>query len=108
MEYQRVMNDYKKLIAKLRFYADTADNPIYGICINSPKVMLQAADTIEQLVKECNIAVADIEEVIHDDFGDICTICNKYKSCMKTTTKTPLAKLPCERGKWRGVREVDE
>ncbi len=51
------MNDCKELIAKLRFYANTADNPIYGICINSPKVMLQAADAIEQLVKERDAAI---------------------------------------------------
>lgn len=51
------MSDYNELIAKLRFYANTADDPIYGICINSPKVMLQAADAIEQLVKERDAAI---------------------------------------------------
>lgn len=56
------MNDYKDLIDKLRFYADTADDPIYGICINSPKVMFQAADAIEQLAKERNAAVTDFKQ----------------------------------------------
>lgn len=43
------MNDYKELIATLRY---TADENIYGLCVNSPKAMTQAANAIEQLVKE--------------------------------------------------------
>lgn len=90
------MND-PKMIAK--FLREANIGPIVSL-----GYIEKAADAIEQLVKERDAAVADIEEVIHDDFGEICTICNKYKSCMKTTAKT-LLELPCERGKWRGVKE---
>lgn len=136
------MNDYKELVEKFRAKRNDGwqKDGSYQEQIITVQDILEAADAIEQLVKErddnkeksaqwrrdylflmeqneelykefCKVrkerdaAVADIEEVIHDDLSEICTICNKHKSCMKTTTKTPLAKLPCERGKWRGVKE---
>lgn len=125
------MNDYKELIADLR----NPNKVLYETFLNEESksvesvVAYKAANAIERLVndyeilakmyakvnedlcvrtKERDAAVADIEEVIHDEFGDICTICNKYKACMKATKKTPLAKLPCERGKWRGVQEDND
>ena len=55
------MTDYKELIATLRNYADTADENIYGLCVNSPKAMTQAADAIEQLIKERDALISDNE-----------------------------------------------
>lgn len=80
-----MMNDYKELIAKLRFYANTADDPIYGICINSPKVMLQAADAIEQLAKK------------RDESKKNCDSCAKKTTNCITWLQEELAKIQKER-----------
>lgn len=101
------MNDYKELIAKLRFYADTADDPIYGICINSPKVMFQAADAIEQLVKERDAAIKDMNTLC-STFADICSFCkndsrNDGDVCVKCKG-TDWLKF----WEWRGVKEDND
>ena len=49
------MNDYKELIGLLAHPADGRDNA---------DIMISAADAIEQLVKERDAAVADLEEDI--------------------------------------------
>ena len=41
-----------ELLDKMRGYADIADDNIYGICVNTPNVLRQAADVIEQLMQE--------------------------------------------------------
>lgn len=45
------MSEYKELVDRLKFYADTAEGMIYGVCVNAPETMKTAADAIEQLVK---------------------------------------------------------
>lgn len=44
-----------ELVDKMRDYADTAEDNIYGICVNTPNVLLQAAGAIEKLAKDINV-----------------------------------------------------
>lgn len=93
------MNDYEELIDKLRFYADTADDPIYGICINSPKVMFQAADAIEHLIKERDAAVADLTDTA--THGE-CVACKHFDNSDSVFCQE--CRLHSEsKWEWRGV-----
>lgn len=47
--------DYTDLVERLKFYADTADDMVYGICVNAPETMKIAAAAIEKLVKDRNV-----------------------------------------------------
>lgn len=102
------MSDYKELIAKLRFYADTADDPIYGICINSPKVMLHAADVIEQLVKERDAAMADLKG-LHDALEGRGLCCYACKNDVFDYDKSVCAGCALQDNwEWRGVQEDND
>lgn len=87
------MNDYKEPIADLRHYFYDAE------------IVLDAADAVEQLVKERDAAVADLTSVIADECGlNQCYYC-KYREedgqchhdCIPYSEKCGW--------EWRGVRE---
>ena len=93
------MNDYKELLG------DIGDcliaQPSETLC---KRVLREAADAIEQLVKECDAAIADLRGL-----ADNCSFCVHY-----TAAEVPCkSKKPCcidgnpDRWEWRGVREVE-
>ena len=96
-----------KLVAKMRDYADTADDNIYGICVNTPNVLRQAADAIEQLLAENAKLKEELDSAIEDlNFGRCCTTClhRKKKSCPPNKCLND-ENLHWE---WRGVKEKED
>lgn len=94
------MTEREKLVERLRSYAETADGNIYGICINTPIVLTQAADAIEALMQEnaklkaeLDAAVSDMESIANNMLVG-CEYCKKgctsWKDC---------------HFEWRGVKE---
>lgn len=87
------MNDYKELIECCREHGNHA-----WYRLN------EAADAIEQLVKEIDAAVADISWLIVN--GNACTICehnfadDSAEHCLDCHEVTPYGNY-----KWRGVQE---
>ena len=55
MRVTGMSEDYTDLVERLKFYADTADDMVYGICVNAPETMKIAAAAIEKLVKDRNV-----------------------------------------------------
>lgn len=90
------MNDYKELIELLAHPADGRDNA---------DIMISAADAIEQLVKERDAVVADIQPDCGyckwlRDFGD-----GAWCFCPSPCRDISGVKTMWE---WRGVREASE
>ena len=90
------MNDYKELVKCLREEADAVQAIEWEIPICTSNHIKQAADVIEQLVKERDAAVADINE----------TVCD---ACVKTGTKECAGSdgtaIFCNAFEWRGAQE---
>lgn len=89
------MNDYKELIELLANPTDGRDNA---------DVMIAAADAIEQLVRERDAAVKDMNTLC-STFADICSFCkndsrNDGDVCVKCKGTDWL-----EFWEWRGVQE---
>ena len=95
------MNDYKELIKELQAHAGWAEANIYGVPIMLPDYLKQAADAIEQLVKERDAAIATIPHK--------CWSCGKgYHTengfeCEETWYKGNNSN--CLSWEWRGVTE---
>ena len=96
------MNDYKELVENLREEADAVQAIEWDIPICTENHIREAADAIEQLVKERDAAVADISLLIINH-GNACKICKHHFS------DDPTLCLECDEMclhgnyEWRGV-----
>ena len=106
------MNDYKELIYALKSCQHIASNCIdcplsntkyYNYKTKECEVHLHnvAADVIEQLVRERDAAVADLENLMHTYSGTVCFYCKHYndRHCDDCVLGN--------KWQWRGVQEVD-
>lgn len=119
-------DDYTDLVERLKFYADTADDMVYGICVNAPETMKIAAAAIEKLVKDRNVlqlqnhlercehehtrkerdaAVADITNIVHD-MANTC-ICDYCVGCEKDGHHDECKTDEGDSWEWRGVQEIE-
>lgn len=105
------MNAYKELVEMLRemsrFFirneADLLSVPDEMITSMNAEACKDAADAIEQLVKERDAAVADCKIILED--GVQCNICKHYFSedvdaCLECENKSNF--------EWRGVQEDND
>lgn len=90
------MNDYEELIDKLR---------VTGMTEGHCEILLNAADAIEQLVKERNVAVDDITNIVHD-MGNTC-ICDYCVGCEKDGYHDECKTDEGDSWQWRGLREIE-
>lgn len=94
------MNDHKELIG------DIGDcliaQPSEAVC---KRVLREAADAIEQLVKERDAAVADLTNIVHN-MGNTC-ICDYCIGCVSNGFREGCKTDDGDRWEWRGVREVE-
>ena len=112
------MSEYKELVDRLKCYADTADDMVYGICVNAPEAMKAAADAIEQLSTKCrqlekerDAAVADLKQASKIPYGG-CYLCTSIrteicKECYRSDMFAEIAKNPTDHWEWRGVLEEE-
>ena len=122
--------DYTDLVERLKFYADTADDRVYGICVNAPETMKIAAAAIEKLVKDRNVlqlqnhlercehehtrkerdaAIADLKQASKIPFGG-CHLCTSIgteicKECYRCDLFAEIAKNPTDHWEWRGMQD---
>ena len=89
------MNDYKELIANLREEAEAVQAIEWEIPICTDNHIREAADVIEQLIKERDAAIADLEKV-----ADCRTCGNLTPFCSENPDH-------CKGYVWRGVREAE-
>lgn len=97
------MNDYKELIG------DIGDcliaQPSEAVC---KRILREAADAIEQLVKERDAAIADLK------INWLCAVCKnrvvtkEWMACKnKDFYEAPCGAPTCLNFEWRGVQEVE-
>lgn len=102
------MHDYKKLIDNLRYWASGCDRTNRGcqVCL----YLYEAADAIEQLVKERDAAIADIACLVNDPNVPAESLCKKFTNhgccCYKYYTGEQVR--DCTGFEWRGVQEADD
>lgn len=107
------MNDYKELLKELRKLQNLGDAPIgreFAVIVDKLTVK-DAADVIEQLVRERDAAVADLREAVMNPHIGRCEFC-KYRDfksprCGNTKCRHGVlfSKAPDWDWQWRGVKE---
>lgn len=100
------MNDYKELVKYLREEADAVQAIEWEIPICTSNHIKQAADVIEQLVKERDAAVADLKSELERERGlNQCRYC-KYQ---EDDNQCPHDCIPYSekwRWEWRGLQSL--
>lgn len=99
------MNDYKELITDLREEAEAVKAVEWDIPICTENHIREAADAIEQLVRERDCAVADLRNALMNDFTmKQCYYCKHqekdgqcHHDCIHYTAKWGW--------EWRGIKE---
>lgn len=102
------MNDYKELIANLREEAEAVQAIEWEIPICTDNHIREAADAIEQLIKERDTAIADLK------INWLCAVCKKrvikkeWMLCVNKDIYEEAFKAPtCSNFEWRGVKETE-
>lgn len=103
------MTDYKELIEALREEAEAVQAIEWDIPICTSNHILDAADAIEQLIKERDTAVDDLEKCMHyaePKNNNVCNFCKKDMSEYPDKCDGWSDFCKCE-PEWRGVQEVE-
>lgn len=96
------MNDYKKLIKRLRYGDYMMNSDPFTLNTKMIEWSAKAADAIEQLVKERDAAIADLR------CQSACWNCTKNgKDCHANMPKEQ-PNVMCGDFEWRGVQEVKD
>lgn len=100
-----MMNDYKELISTLRTHAEYCDMPFSWM----NDAYSDAADAIEQLVRERDAAVEDIACLANDPNVPAESLCKKFTNhgCCCYNYFTGEQVRDCIGFEWRGVREAE-
>lgn len=91
------MTDYTELIKNLKYLSDTARYPFVKK-LHAGILMKEAADAIEQLVKERDSSVEDLKLSALRGIS-VCRLCKNIKLCDDVN-------FPCK-WEWRGADETD-
>ena len=104
------MNDYKKLIKRLRYGDYMMNSDPFTLNTKMIEWSAKAADAIEQLVKERDAAIADLEKCMHytePKNNNVCNFCKKDMPERQNKCVGWSDFCECE-PEWRGVQEVKD